>query len=76
LTNNYQPSAVQFRVSGGSIVNAYTNDTSTTALINTALTLPSARNTNITPAVGDVVIFFDHTGNNFTSTVGAVYHTD
>jgi hypothetical protein len=76
LTNNYQPSAVQFHVSGGSIVNAYTNDTSTTALINTALTLPSARNTNITPAVGDVVIFFDHTGNNFTSTVGAVYHTD
>jgi hypothetical protein len=75
-TNNYQPSAVQFRVSGGSLVNAYTNDTSlNVALVNTALTLPSPRG-SVTPAVGDVIMLFDHTGDNFNSTVGVIYHTD
>lgn len=74
--NNFQPSAVQFRVSGGSLVNAYTNDTSSlVSAVNTGITLTSPRG-NVTPAVGDIIMFFDHVGNNFSSTVSAVYHTD
>jgi hypothetical protein len=76
FTKNYQPSAIQFRSSGGSLVNAHTNDTSASvAAVNTGITLASPRG-NITPAINDVIILFDHTGTNFDSIVSTVYHTD
>lgn len=73
---NYQPSSLKFEMSGGSLVGAYTNETSAAvAAVNTSTTLPSPRG-NVTPAVGDLIMLFDHTGGNFSSVVHAVYHTD
>ncbi len=67
---------MKLKVSAGSLVDAYTNDTSTAVvLVNTALTLPSPRG-NVTPAVGDVIALFDHAGTNFSSTINFIYHTD
>jgi hypothetical protein len=75
FTENYQPSAIQFRSSGGTLVNSYTNDTSANVTaVNTGITLASPSG-NITPAVNDVIILFDHTGTNFDSVVSTVYHT-
>lgn len=74
--NNYQTSSIRFEVTGGVLVKGHTNSISTSvALVNTALTLPSPRG-NITPAVGDVVCVFAHSAHNFYSTISAVYHTD
>lgn len=75
--NNFQPSSCKFEVSGGSLIDAYTNDTQTAVTsVNTGITLPSARDINITPDVGDIIIYFDHTGANFNSVISAIYHTE
>lgn len=74
--NNYQTSSIRFEVSGGELVKANTNSISTSvALVNTALTLPSPRGA-VTPAVGDVICVFAHSAHNFYSTISAIYHTD
>ena len=74
--NSYQPSAIQFITSGGTLVNSTTNDIqANVAAINTGITLPSPRG-SITPALNDVILFFDFGAGNFESIIGAVYHTD
>lgn len=74
--NNYQTSSLRFEVADEELVKAHTNSISTSvALVNTALTLPSTRGA-ITPAVGDVIVQFAHSAHNFYSTISAIYHTD
>jgi hypothetical protein len=77
FTNNYQPSSKRFEVdASGKLVNAATNDfLVNVAAVNTGATLTSPKG-NVTPAVGDVIAFFDHTGNNFSSNMSCIYHTD
>ena len=75
--NNYQPSAVQFKVSGGVLVAVASNDFETTAVINTGTTLQKPGNgLTATPAVGDVIIKFESISGNFVSGVSCVYHSD
>lgn len=73
--NNFQPSAARFEVDSGVLVRAFTNDTETTTGVNTGATLASP-NGVVTPAVGDIVISFGHTGNDYNANVSCVYHTD
>lgn len=74
--DNFQPSTIQFRSSGGSLVNASSNDNATSVTaVHTGLTLTSPKGT-VTPAVNDIIIFFDFISGNFTCIVSAVYHAD
>jgi hypothetical protein len=75
--NDYQPSSINFELdTAGELLNGFTNDISTNvALVNTALTLPGPMGA-VTPAVGDIIIFFGNATHNFSATVSAIYHTD
>lgn len=76
FVNNYQPSSKRFEVSGGVLTHAATNDVQTSVVaVNTGITLSSPKG-SVTPAVGDVVVFFDRVANDFSSNVSCVYHTD
>jgi len=77
LSENVQPSGIVFRVEGGSLSGSITNDTATAVTaVNTGITLASTRGVNVTPAVGDVVAFLDHsTGDDFVISIGIVYHS-
>lgn len=78
LSENVQPSGIVFRVEGGSLSGSITNDTATAVTaVNTGITLASTRGVNVTPAVGDVVAFLDHsTGDDFVISIGIVYHSN
>jgi hypothetical protein len=72
---NFQPSAVKFEVSGGAIVGGVTNDKDTNNnSVNTGLSLDSPTG-NVTPAVGDIIVFFDYIADNYNAVVSILYHS-
>lgn len=75
--NNFSPSELKFEVSGGTLVHALTGsfENNVTA-VNTGGTLSVTGGGTATPAVGDVVVKFDHTsGSAWDSLVSAFYRT-
>ena len=75
FTDNFQPARVDFKVSGGNLVNAITNITeSSVTAVNTGITLDSP-NGNIVPGLGDIIVKLNHITSNFVCTIGAIYHS-
>lgn len=69
----------QFRIplklgqSGGELTRIATGFKATNiAAINTAITLPSPKG-NVTPAIGDIVVEFEHTSGTYTASVSGQY---
>lgn len=75
LHENYQPSSIQCNVNSGILVGSVTNDKSTNDTnINTGITLSSPTG-NVTPAVGDIIIFFGYVADQYDATVSIIYHS-
>lgn len=73
--NNFNPSTLKFNVSGGALTKAVTDITETTTSVNTGGTLTTPIGT-ATPAVGDVIVKFDHTsGNAWDAQIGWFWRT-
>lgn len=76
ITHNYQPSAVVFKQSGGSLVGAVTSVVdNAVAAVNTGASLASSRGVIITPALGDVVLKLEYDNDNFDVTAAILYHS-
>ena len=70
----FSPSALRLGVIAGEAVSVASGFKATTALVNTGATLPSPAGP-VTPAVGDVVVAFNHNGGGlYTAAVSATYH--
>lgn len=72
---NYSPSQLKCGVSGGALTRMITNDTETTASVNTGVSLNSPRGSStVTPAVGDIVIKMDRTLGTYGLRCTALFH--
>jgi hypothetical protein len=76
INYNYQPSAVSFKVVGGALVGAVSNNIDENiASVNTGLTLQSSRNATITPAVGDIILKLEYVADDYDATISILYHS-
>lgn len=71
---NFATSQIKGGFSGGALTKITTNDSETTASVNTAGTLNSASGSSVTPAVGDIIIKMSWTVGSYGTSIFALYH--
>lgn len=75
LAENFQPSAIRFEQSGGSLVGALSSVKElAVAAVNTGLALASPAGTTV-PAVGDLVMKLDFIAGNWELDMNMLYHS-
>lgn len=73
ISDNFQPSNVIFKQSGGSTVGSLSSVAETTAAVNTGGAIASPAGTTI-PALGDVVMKLEYVADAFSSNLTVLYH--
>lgn len=77
IHQNYQPSSIVFKQSGGIPVGAVSNDVDKGLIdVNTSLTLNSSSDNSITPALGDVILKLSYFADSYDAKVSVLYHSD
>jgi hypothetical protein len=76
VIDNFQPSSVQCKITGGAVVGAISNVVETNvAAINTGAALNSPAGSTI-PAVGDVLLKLEYVADTFSANLDCLYHSD
>lgn len=73
---NFSPSQVKCGVSGGALTKIVSNDSETTASVNTGVSLNSSTGSTVTPAVGDIIIKMDRLAGTFSTSIFTLYHAE